>query len=348
MASVNRPRLLVPNPILRRDVRIENYNDQSSEALFGFTVADLHRLHNVLHVPAHLVINSGKHAHKVSGEHCLLYFLFRMHSPSCRMTLDSERFGYDYSTLSKIYNSVLRFIHTNFKYLYRVLPYAYPRFSNFNRAIRAAVLRDNPDLQQVPADAQRCALFADGTRFRVSRPTGPYWVQRAVYSGHKSIHNFGAQGIMGPDGLFYDVFHGPVGRYNDKRFMRDSKVNSRMAALQHGEAAQYIIYTDKGYYDASHVVCAAHGPGEVTAQQRAVNKIMSMERVGIEWGYGKVKARVSYLTQPRLLKLQAVDVGMRVSVGFLLTNFHTCLHGSQCSAYFNCAPPTLEEYVNFL
>jgi len=348
MTDINKPRLLIPNSIDRQHIRINQYNDQSAEALFGFSVADLRRLCDGLHVPEHFQLNRNRHTHNVNGEHAFLYFLYRMHSPCARMTLDSDRFGFDYSTLSKMFNVVLRFIHNNYKYLYRVLPYAHPRFETFNNAICAAVLRDHPDLHDVPADARYCALFADGTRFRVSRPEGPYWVQKAVYSGHKNFHNFGAQGIMGPDGIFYDVYHGPVGRYNDKRFMRDSKVNARMAALQQGEAVQYIIYTDKGYYNASHIICAAHGPGAVTAEQSRVNKIMSMERVGVEWAFGKVKSRVPYLTQPRLLKLQAVDVGMRVSVAFLLTNFHTCLHGSQSSTYFNCMPPTLEEYINFV
>lgn len=211
-----------------------------------------------------------------------------------------------------------------------------------------AITNDLLPGQGLPADAERCALFADGTRFRISRPAGPYHVQKATFSGDKKFHNHGVQGVMGADGIFYDVFDGPVGRHNDKRFMRDSLVNQRLALLQQGNPVQYIVYVDKGYYYDTHVICAAHGPGVVTQQQREDNYIMSMDRVSIEWSYGKVHARVLFVTQPRLLKLQAVDVSKRVKIAFILTNIHTCLYGSQSSEYFHCAPPSLDEYFSFV
>lgn len=162
------------------------------------------------------------------------------------------------------------------------------------------------------------------------------------------MHNHGVQGVMGMDGLFYDIYDGKLGRHNDKRFMKSSQVNNRLRIVQLGAHRQFIVYTDKGYFFNTHVRCAAHGPGEVTELQRQHNEIMSMYRVGVEWGFGRVKARVPYLSQSRLLKLRAYDVGMRVKVGFILTNIHTCMHGSQSGLYFGCAAPTVEQYLNFL
>ncbi len=46
--------------------------------------------------------------------------------------------------------------------------------------------------EELPANCVRCAF------------TGPYWVQKAVFSGDKWIHNQGALAVMGPDGIIYD------------------------------------------------------------------------------------------------------------------------------------------------
>lgn len=340
------PRLLIPEPIVKRNININSFNDQSSTTWFGFSVGELTNLLIHLQIPEYFTLNSGRHAFKIPGEFSMLYFLFRMNSPSQRVALDSDRFGYDYSVLSKVYSIVLRHIHRTHKSLYRILPFAAHKLEYFNERIRTKITSDFPN-RPLPVDAEACSLFADGTRFRVSRPSGAYWMQQSVYSGDKKFHNYGVQGIIGPDGLFYDIFDGPVGRHNDKRFMRDSDVNERLQMLQVGVMRQFIVYTDKGYYDDTHVRCAAHGPGALTAQEVADNGIMALYRIGVEWAFGKVRARVPYLTQSRLLKLRSVDVSMRVKVGFLLCNIHTCLHGSLASEYFNCAPPSLETYFSY-
>ena len=37
-------------------------------------------------------------------------------------------------------------------------------------------------------------------------------------------------------------------------------------------------------------------------------------------------------------------VGILYAVGILFCNAHVILHGSQVASYFDCSPPTLEEY----
>jgi hypothetical protein len=56
------------------------------------------------------------------------------------------------------------------------------------------------------------------------------------------MHNFGAQGVFGPDGLFYDWYDGPVGRHNDRHFMTESLVNDQMRNLQLNANINYWIY----------------------------------------------------------------------------------------------------------
>jgi hypothetical protein len=74
------------------------------------------------------------------------------------------------------------------------------------------------------------------------------------------------------------------------------------------------------------------------------NWVMSSERIGIEWGFGKVYARCPILRKPHVMKLQARDVAKLVRVCVLLSNAHTCINGSQSSLYFNCKPPPLNVY----
>ena len=181
---------------------------------------------------------------------------------------------------------------------------------------------------------------------QVAKPQGADWRQRAVFSGDKWIHCHGTQGIFGPDGLFYDWFDVPVGRHSDKYFMRESNVNETLRVAQLDFIRQYWVYLDKGYTNDTHCKCAHHGPAVLTALQVHFNWVMSRARIGVEWGFGKVKARNPLILKPYMLKLQLMDVSKLVRVAVLLTNAHTCLNQSQTGLYFNCCAPTLGEYFN--
>ncbi len=178
----------------------------------------------------------------------------------------------------------------------------------------------------------------------MSKPQGADWKQKAVFSGDKWFHCSVAQGIYGPDGMFYDWFDKPVGRHCDRYFMRDSGVNALLAQLQAGNARQFWAYLDKGYTDNTHVKSAYHGPVPLTAMEIHYNWLMSTVRIGVEWGFGKVKYRNPFILHWRLLKFQMVDVARYIRVAVLLTNAHTCLHQSQTGLYFNCYAPSVEQY----
>ncbi len=167
-----------------------------------------------------------------------------------------------------------------------------------------------------------------------------------MFSGDKWFHCAGAQGIFGPDGMIYDWYDEPVGRHNDQFFLRDSKVNQILTDIQLNNAVQYWSYFDKGYTNDTHVRVAAHGHIPLTALQIHYNRVMSRVRIGIEWGFGKVKQRNPFILHWRLLKLQLVDVARYIRVAVLLTNAHTCMVQSQTGLYFNCFAPTLDAYFN--
>lgn len=72
---------------------------------------------------------------------------------------------------------------------------------------------------------------------------------------------------------------------------------------------------------------------------------MSALRVSVEWGFHKIIQKFAFLDLKKNQKLLLQKVGSMYFVGMILTNCHTCLYGSQQSAYFNIEPPLLEQYL---
>jgi hypothetical protein len=204
-------------------------------------------------IPLNIRINEGRHSFNVSGEHCFLYLLYRFHSPSIRLALDAQKLGYDYSTLSKIMTATCNFIDEHHQHRLNSLHRIVHRFEEFNSRIVSSFQDREQGNVPVPPDMQRCSLFTDASRFRISRPSGHNAVQRAYYNGHKKTHNHAVQGTYGPDGIFYDCFDQLVGRHNDKRLMRDSQLNGLLRHLQQGRPQQFWTYCDKGYDWDTHV-----------------------------------------------------------------------------------------------
>ena len=59
------------------------------------------------------------------------------------------------------------------------------------------------------AALQNCFGFVDGTVRQICRPGQ---MQRAVYNGHKSVHDQKFRSVVLPNGMIANMF-GPVGMY---------------------------------------------------------------------------------------------------------------------------------------
>lgn len=340
--QIQQPRLRIVDTIPKRDVRIESFSEQRTEAMYGFSQNELRQVFDRLQFPVGLKIGTNRHAFTVPGEKAFLYMLYRFHSPVQRMSLDSDLFGYDYSVLSKIFTAAVEFTHVHHQHRLHSIDSVKHKFGHFNSKIVGKIRSQG---YPIPPDAVNCALFADAARIRISRPSGEYFEQQAYYSGHKHYHNVGLLGVMAPDGIIYEVYDEPVGRHQDRHYMAHSLINEKLHALQLHDARQFWMYTDRGFTTNTHVRAAAHGPGPVTEQEHANNWIMSKERITEEWCFGKVYARCPLLNHAKKLKLKDIDVRVRVQVAVLLTNIHTTLKHSQVSEYFACGPPTLAQYL---
>ncbi len=212
----------------------------------------------------------------------------------------------------------------------------------YNQKLRSKILREGNVL---PEAGHSTALFTDGTRFPICRPSGPDFVQREFYYGKDSMHCLGFQVTTAPDGMIVDLFGGFPGSRHDAHILVSSQLNRRLHDIQVGRPTQYKSYMDKGYYNDSHLIAAYKIYDDTPQWQRDSNRIMSPMRIGVEWGINKLKCMSPLLSNLYVMKIQQSQVSKYVFAGALISNMHTCLHGSESSKYFDCSPPTLEEYM---
>ena len=73
---------------------------------------------------------------------------------------------------------------------------------------------------------------------------------------------------------------------------------------------------------------------------------MSTVRVSVEWMFGNISNYFSFIDMKKQQQLNMSAVGKIYIVCALLQNAHTCLYGNIISSYFECEPPSLEQYFS--
>jgi hypothetical protein len=174
---------------------------------------------------------------------------------------------------------------------------------------------------------------------------GGWWIQAAAFCGHKWFHCYGAIGIFGPDGICYEWYDEAVGRHSDKYFMRKSGINAILANLcTLAFVGLYHIFTDAGFANDTHIIRAFIGFFILTAAQRQSNQTMARVRIAAEWGFGRIRAVCPLITREELLRLREHKVSLLMRNAVLLTNYRNMIGENNTALYFNCRPPSLEEY----
>jgi hypothetical protein len=88
------------------------------------------------------------------------------------------------------------------------------------------------------------------------------------------------------------------------------------------------------------------GSAALPRLQREFNYVMARLRISVEWMFKDITQAWPYLLLPRNFRVKMQPVGMFYIVGADMTNIRTILRGGgQTAKYFNCPPPTLEEYT---
>ena len=330
----------------------DSFTEERFREQTGFSKADAQRLFVAWGVPEEIAVylpvvgprgrQGGRVAKKkwsASGLHCFVFALHRMYRPN-DLIQDKQEFRYSYSSLSAMFTGFCKWMDQTHGHRLQDIPIAKAEY--FNQCIITKLREVYPAIV-LPPDAENVFTFTDGNRRRICRPEGVWGVQKAFFSGDKWYCNVGSQCMCGPDGIIYDWFMGPVGRHSDQYFFHESDLNERLRTAQIGNLIQYWTYTDKGYVAASHTRCSHRA---ADAWDRHFDTIMSTARVAVEWGFGKIQHRCSLLVKSYYLKVMSVDVERLTRCAVLFTNSHTCLHhlGSNTGVFFNCLPPTLEQY----
>jgi hypothetical protein len=73
---------------------------------------------------------------------------------------------------------------------------------------------------------------------------------------------------------------------------------------------------------------------------------MSKLRVSVEWGFGIITTLFPSLDKWKLQRTQQTTVGSQWKVCVFLANCYHCYEPSSVSQYFDCAPPSIRNYLD--
>jgi hypothetical protein len=186
--------------------------------------------------------------------------------------------------------------------------------------------------------------FLDATNKSHCRPVRH---QRAAFSGHKKRHVLKFQSLVTPDGLVRSFFGPMEGRRTDAWLLSKSNLFEAFSTMEAAELVFALkkIWADGGYGLNKYVFRPFINPVD-GSPAHLFNVAMSRLRISVEWGFHYVNSLFKYLNFSEQLKVLLQPVGLFYNVAVLLANCKTCLHGgNQIATYFECAPPTLSEYL---
>jgi len=139
---------------------------------------------------------------------------------------------------------------------------------------------------------------------------------------------------------------GPIeGRRHDWTLHIRSGLDETLPALLDVSGTRYCIYGDSGYNRRWYLEVPFKGT-TLTPAQTAFNKAMSSIRISVEWIFKEVKMHFTVVDFKRKMKILESPIGLLFLCCMFLSNCRNCVYHNQISQYFECAPPTLEEYLS--
>ena len=150
--------------------------------------------------------------------------------------------------------------------------------------------------------------------------------------------------VVVPNGLIANLY-GPVeDKIHDSGMLMDSGLLNQLQQYSFGQN-QYplCIYEDPGYPLRVHLQVGFRRT-QLSQQQVDWNTRMSEVHVSVELIFGDIITYFKFLDFKKDLKIGLNPVGKMHIVCTLLQNTRVCLYGNTTSTYFDCEPPTVEEY----
>lgn len=123
----------------------------------------------------------------------------------------------------------------------------------------------------------------------------------------------------------------------------ESQLDETLSEALTIDGHQFYLYGDAAYMLRPWLQTAFDGL--LTLQQESHNDSMKAPRASVEWGFKDVKQVCSFLDFPHKMKVREVPVGLLYKIGALVWNLRCCMYGSATSAFFKCAPPSVEDYL---
>ena len=300
-------------------------DDETALLDFRFTLSEVDQLVVLLQIPDPFIIDNVRDmSYPATTALCIL--LFRLvHTQTCREI--AVYFKTSRSTISTVLNAVLRLIYGNWSHVMVVnekqFEASLPRYA-MAVALKGGLMHN-------------CVGFIDGTNRECCRPT---FMQRVCYSGHKHYHSFKFQSLLTPDGLISHLYGLVPGAHHDVYMFDRSGVQD---LFDKPAFHSYCLWADQGYANDGNLFAPFRNP---TADEDAINKSMLRVRLSVEHGFMRVSHLFTLFQRPTLLRLGQMAIGQLYATAVFLTNIRTCLDGgNQISKFFECAPPTIVDFL---
>jgi hypothetical protein len=306
----------------------------------SFTADELHLLARVLDLPNPLITATG---YRTSTLECIRLLCARLRSPEDQWSL-STKYARPQCAISEITNETAAHINTRWSHLLSwdrdgvMSPEALQRYAHA--------------LEDFNAPTSSIALFIDCT-IRQTCCLGKF--QQLAYTGYKKFHGMKFQGLVAPNGLIVHL-DGPYRTpQNDCGVLQLSELLGKLEAYgiqpgsREGDLVEYHffqVYGDSAYGVSPLMVSPYLGVSELTADQKAWNKVMGGVHISVEHGFGLVLQDWPFLQVFWKQKVWGMACGVMYRVGVLLTNAHSCVRPNQMAQHYGCKPPSLEEYFH--
>lgn len=269
----------------------------------------------------------------------------------------STRYCRPQSAISEIFNEVVTFLDDHWGHLLHF---------DSNYLLSPANLKHYADvIYKTGAPLQGIWGFIDCTVRPMCRPSHH---QRQAYNGHKGFHGLKYQAVMLPNRLFGHLY-GPIeGHHNDafaldeSGLMDECVLHARLPGLPEGgsemgadgyadeagssDEVHYLqLFGDPAYGLNRQIISPFPKQGR-TDNQQEWNIRMSKVRIEVEHGFALVTNNWQFLRAEWKHRVFLSPIGRYYRVAVLLTNALACIQPNQVAQYFNCAPPSVEDYFH--
>ena len=320
-------------------------SDANLEADFRLDEAGLRALEVGLDIPAVVRLGDrGGHWYKdVTRTEVLLITLMRLHRCTTYRELGNT-FGLQMSVIGMVINYGLAFIDDKVKVgladIRRWVHYAPGWCEAVDRKTNGVFVNVYGFIDVV---IQRVCRLSG-----VLVQGGNLDPQRHFYCGYKGYHALKFQGVEAPCGVCIN-FYGPgMGSVSDSTMMYDSNILDDLREVAAFYGCPFGLCGDPACPQSPVMYKPFMAGGFISMAQRMYNHLGAVMRVTVEWKFGDLQQCWRCLAEWKQLRVLAMPVPRHVRVGVFLTNCVNCHYPNRTEKYFNCAPPTLPEYISII